>query len=163
MASHYKKHGIALAYPERWELSEHLEPGQVTISLISPGTSFLTICLFQDRPDPEEVAEAALQAFRDEYTELDIYPTKAQVGRRPAISWDLEFFCLELTNSARIRAFRAPRFTCLLLFQGTDQEFERTEDTFLKIARSIRCRGTDGQSVDTGEEDSSEDLEDSDE
>jgi hypothetical protein len=49
------------------------------------------------------------------------------------------------------------------LFQGTDQEFERTEDTFLKIARSIRCRGTDGQSVDTGEEDSSEDLEDSDE
>jgi hypothetical protein len=154
MASHYKKHGIALAYPERWELSEHLEPGQVTISLISPGTSFLTICLFQDRPDPEEVAEAALQAFRDEYTELDIYPTRAQVGRRPAISWDLEFFCLELTNSAR---------TCLLLFQGTDQEFERTEDTFLKIARSIRCRGTDGQSVDTGEEDSSEDLEDSDE
>jgi len=160
MASHYKKHGIALAYPERWELSEHLEPGQVTISLISPGTSFLTICLFQDRPDPEEVAEAALQAFRDEYTELDIYPTRAQVGRRPAISWDLEFFCLELTNSARIRAFRAPRFTCLLLFQGTDQEFERTEDTFLKIARSIRCRGTDGPSAETDDDDSPEDNDD---
>ncbi|MFN9375203.1 MAG: hypothetical protein ACK6D3_25295 [Planctomycetaceae bacterium] len=160
MASQYKKHGISLAYPERWELAEHLEPGQVTISLTSPGTSFLTICLFQDRPDPEEVAEAALQAFRDEYTELDIYPTKAKVGRRPAISWDLEFFCLELTNSARIRAFLAPRFTCLLLFQGTDQEFERTEETFLKIARSIRCRGTDGPSAETDDDDSPEDNDD---
>jgi hypothetical protein len=78
------------------------------------------------------------------------------VGRRPAVSWDLEFFCLELTNSARIRAFRAPRFTCLLLFQGTDQEFERTEDTFLKIARSIRCLGTDDESVNTGDDDSDE-------
>lgn len=156
MAAHYKKHGISLAYPERWELSEQLEPGQVTISLISPQTSFLTICLFQDRPDPEEVAEAALQAFREEYTELDIYPVKAKVGRRPAVAWDLEFFCLELTNSARIRAFRAPEFTCLLLFQGTDQEFERTEETFLKIARSIRCRGTDGPAADADDADRDE-------
>lgn len=43
MAHRYKKHGISLAYPERWELSEQSEPGQVTISLTSPGTSFLSL------------------------------------------------------------------------------------------------------------------------
>ncbi|HBH51750.1 MAG TPA: hypothetical protein DDY91_07650 [Planctomycetaceae bacterium] len=160
MASRYKKHGISFAYPERWDLAENLEPDQVTISLSSPGTSFLTICLFQDRPDPAEVAEATLEAFRDEYTELDIYPVKAKVGRRPAVAWDLEFFCLELTNSARIRAFRAPRFTCLVLFQGTDQEFEKTEETFRKIARSIRCRGTAHDLPESDETDSDDEEED---
>jgi len=161
MASRYKKHGISFAYPERWELAENLEPDQVTISLTSPGTSFLTICLFQDRPDPAEVAEATLDAFREEYTELDIYPVKAKVGRRPAIAWDLEFFCLELTNSARIRAFRAPRFTCLVLFQGTDQEFEKTEETFHKIARSIRCRGAGDELP--GSDDMADDADEDDE
>ncbi|RPI90840.1 MAG: hypothetical protein EHM42_00745 [Planctomycetaceae bacterium] len=138
MAARYADHGVTLLYPSRWTLTEQAEPGQVTITISSPGTSFLTLCLFQDRPAPADVAEAALEAFRDEYTEIDIYPTSGRVCRRRAVAWDVEFFCLELTNSARIRAFRTPRFTGLLLFQGTDSEFETTGPIFEKITRSLR-------------------------
>ncbi|MCY2968757.1 MAG: hypothetical protein NT069_34880 [Planctomycetota bacterium] len=139
MSARYAKHGISFIYPPRWELAEQAEPGQVTITISSPGTSFLTLCLFTDRPEPAEVAEAALDAFREEYPELDVYRAQARVGKRSAVAWDVEFFCLEMTNSARVRAFKSPRFTGLLLWQGTDAEFEQTDPMFEKIARSVRC------------------------
>jgi hypothetical protein len=139
MPPRYNRHGISLNYPRHWELTEQQEPGQVTITIHSPGTSFLTVCLFADRPEPADVAEAALEAFREEYPELDIYRVRGRVGRRPAVCWDVEFLCLEMTNYARVRVFRAPRFTALLLFQGTDTELESTGPVFEKIARGVRC------------------------
>lgn len=145
MAARYGAHGVSLRYPSRWKLTEQAEPGQVTITISSPGTSFLTLCLFEDRPAPAEVAEAVLDAFREEYPEIDVYPATGRVCRRPAVAWDIDFFCLEMTNSARVRAFRTPRFTALLLFQGTDSEFETTGPVFEKIARSLRLTMTESE------------------
>ena len=70
----------------------------------------------------------ALNAFREEYEELDIYPVAETICHRESIARDLEFVCLEMMNSAFLRAFKTDGFTVLILYQGTDRELEITRE-----------------------------------
>ena len=135
----YRRHGLSLAYPSNWELREESGPGELTLNHEQPGTGFWTLTLFFDRPDPGAIAEATLAAFRSEYEELDIYETKAKVGRRAARAYDLDFLCYEMTNSACVRVFEGPRFTGLIVYQGTDPEFGPFAVRCEQVVRSIRC------------------------
>ena len=58
--------------------------------------------------------------------------------RRPATAgYDFNFFYLDFTNTAVIRAFRTPRATCLLLCQAEDREFECWAAVFRAITTSL--------------------------
>ena len=85
--------------------------------------------------------ETALDAFREEYAELDIYPVVETICHRESIARDLEFVSLELINSAFLRAFRTDHFTALILYQGTDKELELTREQLEKISLSLQCEG----------------------
>ena len=137
MLETYRGHGVEFQYPEHWELDEQESGGQISITVASPGTSFWSLSLFPGDPRPDDLVESALSAFRDEYDELDVYPTPA--GAPPgAVARDLEFVCLELINSAFVRAFRVGRRTALVLYQGNDRELEQTRDALEAISRSLR-------------------------
>lgn len=133
----YSGHGVQFSYPATWEISEQRQPGEVSITVSSPGTAFWNLTLFFDEPDPESIIEATLDAFREEYDELDIYPATAAVCRRPAVARDLEFVCLELLNSAWVRAFRAPEFSALVLYQATDAELHEILPVMEGITQSL--------------------------
>jgi hypothetical protein len=133
----YAGHGVRFRYPDGWEVSEQQDENQVSITLTSPETSFWTVTLLAGRPDPDATLAAVLDAFREEYDELDVYPSKARLCRRPTVAFDVDFICLELLNVARIRATRMADLTLLVLFQGTDAEFERTGPILEKITGSL--------------------------
>src|SRR5882724_11392301 len=114
----YRAHGISFQYPADWGLQEQAAENEVLITVSSPETSFWSICLFPDHPTPEEVAETALAAFREEYEDLDVYEMSTSVCGFPTVAHDIEFFCLELVNSAWVRAFSTPAFTVLVLYQA---------------------------------------------
>jgi hypothetical protein len=139
MASRYNAHGVRFNFPESWKLTEEQEDRQVSITVSSPGTSFWVLSLFLDRPDPAEIVEAVLDAFRSEYREIDIYASQARVCRRPTEARDIDFVCLELLNSAAVRVFRTRDFTALVLYQGTERELGVVRNTFEKITRSLAC------------------------
>lgn len=141
MSSSYAAHGIRFRYSEEWELSEQEEDGRISITVSSPHTSFWTVSLFSDRPEPDDLIEAALQAFRDEYEELDVYPSKVRLCRRPTVACDIDFVCLELLNVARLRAFKAAGFTVLVLYQGNDAEMESQGPILEQITRSLAVSG----------------------
>jgi hypothetical protein len=139
MPARYHAHGVHFRYPDDWELSEQHEGGQISITVSSPQTAFWTLSLFPGCPDPEDIVAAALDAFHEEYDELDDYPSKVRVCKRATVARDVDFVCLELLNSAGIRAFRAPAFTALVLFQLTEAEREEMAPILERITKSLTC------------------------
>src|SRR5579864_5993478 len=96
MDTTYQSHGVSFRYPGEWELTEERTDEQLSITVSSPLTAFWTLILFPDRPEPEYVVETALDAFREEYSEMDEYPSQVRVGRRPTIGRDIDFVCLDV-------------------------------------------------------------------
>jgi hypothetical protein len=139
MDATYQSHGVRFRYPPDWELSEQHEGEQISITVSSPLTAFWTLTLFPDRPAPGDIVAAALDAFYEEYDELDDYPSKIRLCKRPTVARDVDFMCLELLNSAGIRAFRAREFTMLVLFQFTEGERDETGPILERITRSLSC------------------------
>ncbi len=136
----YAGHGIEFKYPGEWQLNVDEQLDEVSITVSSAQTSFWSLSLFLDRPAPEEIMEAVLDAFREEYDELDFYPAKARLCRRPTLARDIEFVCLELLNSAWARVFRGPRATVLVLYQANDREIEENGSVLEAMTRSLRLQ-----------------------
>lgn len=151
MSQLYSKHGVQFRYPPGWEVSEQRDDGQISITVSSPHTSFWTVTLLADCPDPEDIVTAVLDAFEEEYDELDIYPSRARIGRRPTVARDIDFVCLELLNVARVRAFRVPDLTVMVLYQGTDGEFAEAGPILERITKSLAFTAETG--LDTGADD----------
>jgi hypothetical protein len=137
MDTTYQSHGVTFRYPGEWELTEEQTDEQLSITVSSPLTAFWTLILFPDCPEPEDVVETALEAFHQEYSEMDEYPSQARVGRRATIGRDIDFVCLDVLNLARVRAFRTTGFTALVLFQLTEAEQDETGPILEMITRSL--------------------------
>ncbi len=52
------------------------------------------------------MAQAALDAMRKEYDDMDAEPVRETIAGYELVGFDLNFFCLDLTNTARIRSVR---------------------------------------------------------
>lgn len=139
----FARYGVQFRYPGWWELAEQPNDDGVSITVSSPETAFWTLSLLPGVLAPEDVVEQAVDAFRDEYDELDVYPSTAEVCRRPTAARDIDFVCLDLIGSAFLRAFRTARFTALVLYQGTDRELAETRETLERIAASLECDAPD--------------------
>ena len=137
----YENHGVRFSYPANWEVSEQGQPGELSITVSSPHTAFWTLSLFLEGPDPEGIMEAVLDAFREEYDELDIYEVKATLCDQEALARDIEFVCLELLNSAWARVIRTTDYTLLVLYQANDEELDEAGAIMEEITRSLSCEG----------------------
>jgi hypothetical protein len=148
MDANYREFGVQFSYPDHWELSESETDALFTITVSSPTSAFWSLTLMFSHPDPADVLDAVENEFRNEYEELDVYPAEDTVSLQPAEGRDIEFICLELLNTAWIRAFRAPHFTGLVLSQFTDLEADESGDVLRGITATLVCRG-DHDPVDT--------------
>ena len=137
MTAVYQKHGARFQYPRGWTLTEEPSDQEVCITVNSPDTAFWSLTLFFDGPSPDEVSETVIQAFQDEYEELDVYTESAFVGPHEAVGLHFEFMTLDLMNSAFVRICRTEQFTAVLLYQGTDQELEDSGDVLDAISASL--------------------------
>lgn len=149
----YNLHGIRFRYPGEWELTEQDDGEQISITVTGPPpqAAFWTVTLFPRGPDPSDLVAAAVDAFHEEYDELDDYPSKVKLCKRPTVARDVDFVCLELLNAAGIRAFRAPDFTVFVLYQFTEAERGDAGPILEQITRSLTCR-TETPVEEAGEE-----------
>lgn len=140
--------GIRFAYPASWSVEVSDDGSRTTVNLHSRGSGFAFVTLDDSRPDPQVVADEALQAMREEYPELDATPTPdLMTGSRsslelelmagqPAVGHDLEFFSLDLITQCLIRSCRTPRHTLLLFAQWSDLDDEEIQ--FGRILHALR-------------------------
>ena len=139
----YEDHGLRFDYPSAWEVEVTDHGPVLTVALQDPsGLGFALITTDESRPDPADVADAALEAMREEYPELDASPAMETINDHCATGHDVEFFALDMTNAASIRCFRTPRRTVLAFGQWSDVGQADLPDLIRGVFRSIE--DTDG-------------------
>jgi hypothetical protein len=152
MSEVYAGHGVTFEYPEKWELTEQVQDDECLITVSGPGTSFWSVGLFRDKPHAEIVLDTVVAAFRDDYPDLDVYPVEDEILDQPANGFDLEFFCLELVNTAFVRSFLARDFTVMILCQSEDSELAASKASFESIRDSFDCELQDDDDLDLDDE-----------
>ncbi len=130
--------GIRFQYPEDWSLEREDNDTGWTVSVQSPGTAFLMVCLREDTPSTEEVADATLEALREDYPELEADDCIDSIAGQPAIGHVVRFFSLDLTNTCWTRSFYSSYGTVLVLWQVNDLELEEMGPVLRAICASFQ-------------------------
>ena len=138
MAAEFEEGGIRFRYPENWRLEREDSEEGWTVSVQSPGTAFLMLCLREDLPTPDLMTEAALEALRADYPDLEVEDSVESLAGQPAIGHDIRFFSLDLTNTCWTRSFYTIRGTVLVMCQTSDLESETTEPVLRAICASLQ-------------------------
>jgi hypothetical protein len=116
--------GITFQYPDNWQLDEEeMRAGQSAVTVFSPGGAFWSVAMHTTSADPARMAQAALDAMRKEYDDLEAEPVNETIAGHVLIGFDLNFFYLDLTNTARIRSLRAGGTTYTIFYQAEDGEY----------------------------------------
>jgi hypothetical protein len=128
--------GVRFQYPESWalETSEDGEGNDVTV--YNPEGAFWSLTI-HDQGEPESLAKEAVAAMQAEYDELDCEQVTDSIAGQRLTAYDLNFYCLDLTNTAHIRAFRRDDRTFLLMWQAEDREFDFIAPIFRAITTSL--------------------------
>lgn len=151
MPATYDKLGIRFQYPENWLLDETEAPeGELSfdemssgsaeghsVSVHSPNGAFWTLVMHPERPDPARLAEAVLAAMRQEYDQLDAETVSETVAGCDLQGYDLNFFCLDLTNTSWVRAGQNDQSSFVLLCQAEDREFSKVRPVFEAMTASL--------------------------
>lgn len=137
MAAHFEDGGIRFQYPENWRLEREDNEAGWTVSLQSPDTAFLMLCLREDMPSTDRLADAALDALREEYPDLEAEECVDSLAGQPAIGHDIRFISLDLTNTCWTRSFYSGRGTVLVLCQSNDLDLDKHEPVLRAICASI--------------------------
>jgi hypothetical protein len=137
MAARFDDGGIRFQYPENWRLEREDNDTGWTVSIQSPGTAFMMVCLREDLPTPDQLADAALDALRDDYPDLEADDCVDSIAGQPAIGHEIRFISLDLTNTCWTRTFYTSEGTVLVLCQASDLELEQHEQVLRAICKSL--------------------------
>ncbi|WP_437194325.1 hypothetical protein [Planctomicrobium sp. SH527] len=138
----YQAHGVTFGYPGHWELTEEPRDDAITVSVGDSG-AFWSITVLRSRPRAERVLEEAIQAFKDEYEDVDEYPVEAAMAGESAIGRNIEFVALELVNCVFMRTLEIGGRTFFVMAQVTDHEREQFEPIFDAITASVQPEADD--------------------
>ena len=83
------------------------------------------------------MAQAALDAMRKEYEGLEAEPVNETVAGHKLMGFDLNFFYLDLTNTAGIRCLHIGGTTYTVFFQAEDREYCEIGQVFAAMTLSF--------------------------
>jgi regulator of RNase E activity RraB len=138
MPAKFEKLGISFQYPDNWTLDEEdALAGRNSVTVYSPGGAFWSVAVHPRSADPAQLAKAAVDAMKQEYEELEVEETCEAVAGREIIGYDLNFYCLDFINTARIRCLRTDQTTYAIFCQAEDREFDRVQLVFQAMTASL--------------------------
>lgn len=138
MPGEYRKLGIAFQYPENWTLDEDdAVAGRNSVTVYSPGGAFWSVSVHPHGTDPQKLAKAAVKAMEEEYKELETEEAEETIAGHELTGYDLNFYYLDLTNTATVRCVLTPRATYAIFCQAEDREFEQIQQVFRAMTTSF--------------------------
>ena len=141
---HFDRFGLAFEYPDNWSLdTEDAEGRFATATVQSPGGGFWSVSGHAPGGDPAALVDAFVTEMREEYRELDAEPAESEVAGERLPGSDLNFYCLDLTNTAQVRTVTTPTAIYLIIAQAEDREWEEVAPVFTAITTSF-VRGLAG-------------------
>ena len=138
MTVKYERSGIRFLYPENWEVTEDRTDQETRSVLVqAPSGAFWSVDLCIQATNAHGLAEQVLQTMEKEYCDLEAEAVTDQIGGLTATGYDMQFYCVDLLVTARVRAIRTGTGTLVLLCQADDREFERLELVFRAMSESL--------------------------
>jgi len=143
MPRQWRFEGVSFQYPDNWSLDEEpMTSGDRSVTVYTPGGGFWSLCIYPRSADPKQLARAALAAMQEEYEGLEAEEIQENISGRELIGYDLNFFYLDLTNTATVRCLQTDRATYAIFCQAEDREYDRVAEVFramtTSFVRSIR-------------------------
>ena len=111
--------------------------GQDAVTVFSPGGAFWAVAIHPALAAPARMAQAALDTMRKEYEGLEAEPVNETIAGHELVGFDLNFFYLDLTNTAGIRSLRVGGTIYTILFQAEDREYGEIGLVFDAITVSL--------------------------
>ena len=138
MPQKFQKPSIAFQYPDNWTLDEEVGPsGHKSVTVSSPGGAFWSVAVLPRSADPKLLAETVVEAMKEEYPETEAYSASETILGREMVGYDMNFQCMDLTNSARIRCVKMEKNNYTIFCQGEDREFETAQLVFSAMTTSL--------------------------
>jgi hypothetical protein len=134
----FDRFGLAFEHPDNWMIdTEDAEGRFATVTVYSPSGGFWSVSGHAPGGDPRELAAAVVSEMQEEYRELDVEPMTDVFGGRNLAGFDLNFYCLDLTNTAQVRTLATPAAIYLILCQAEDREWNELAPVFAAITTSF--------------------------
>jgi len=135
---HFDRFGLAFDYPENWTIDTDDADGRyATVTVYSPDGSFWSVSGHAPGGEARELSAAVVAQMRREYQELDSEPASDTVAGRTLDGFDLNFYCLDLTNTAQVRTLATARAVYLIHCQAEDRDWDRVAPVFAAITTSF--------------------------
>lgn len=142
MPALFDQFGIRFEFPENWDVDAPAEAaGDVSITVSSPETAFWSLTRYHDTVNPTELLEQVLAAMKDEYALLEFDTAADKFEDQSMVGYDINFFYLDLSNTAWFRGFQREGITYLLLCQAEDREMERVRPVLQAMTVSLLRNG----------------------
>jgi len=138
MVKQFDADGVSFRFPDDWALEREATDGGWTASLQSKETAFLVVTLDRGMPEPERMAEAALEALKSEYVGLEADAAVDMLAGEMAVGHDIEFFSFDLPNTAWTRSLYCGAGTLLVYWQANDLELAAAEPVLRAITGSLK-------------------------
>jgi hypothetical protein len=134
----FNRCGVAFAYPDGWSVdTDDAQGGRTAVTVYSPEGGFWSISGHAAGGPPAELAEAVVRQMREEYPDLDAEAAADEVAGLPLEGFDLNFYCLDLTNTAQVRTLETPVAVWLIICQAEDREWDRIAPVFAAMTASF--------------------------
>jgi hypothetical protein len=138
MPAEFNKLGISFQYPDNWALDEQdALAGRRSVTVYSPGGAFWSVSVHPRSADPASMAKAAVDAMKAEYRELEVEETEETIAGREMVGYDLNFYYLDLINTASVRCIQTDRATYAVFCQAEDREFAKVHAVFRAMTTSF--------------------------
>ncbi len=138
MQANFDQFGISFQYPDNWTLeADSVMDGEAAVSVYSPGGAFWSVTVHEPHRDPTELVAAVLETIRGMYDQVDTEDTHEAIEGHTVSGCEINFYCLDLTNTARISVIGSPRATYLVMYQAEDREFCEVERVFHAMTTSL--------------------------
>lgn len=138
MPSVFDNNVVRFQYPENWQVEGQDSEEGWTVSVQSPGTAFLLISCYTERPDVKDVLQASLQAMQQDYPELETEEAGERLAGHASKGYDISFFSLDTLNSCKLRCFRTASATFLFLSQSSSFDSETNVAVIDAIRQTVQ-------------------------
>lgn len=134
----FDRFGLAFDYPDNWSVdTDDSQDRYATVTVYSPEGGFWSVSGHAAGGDPAALAETVLAEMRREYQDLDSEPASERIGPHSLEGLDMNFYCLDLTNTAQVRTVETLGGIYLFFCQAEDREWDRIAPVFAAMTASF--------------------------
>ena len=134
----FNRFGLAFDYPDNWTVDTDDSLDRfAAVTVHSPEGGFWSLSGHAPGGNPTELSRVVLEQMREEYRDLDSESAESVVHGRRLEGLDINFSCLDFTNTAHVRTLETPDALYLLVCQAEDRDWERIAPVFAAMTASF--------------------------